>query len=80
MYGEQAVFGADSIELKGAKSVSAFLAGHGKGQLNTGQALRVSSGDFFNVFDTIAKIAGVIDRPDYPNYGDGLPIASLINR
>ena len=37
------------------------------------------AGAFFDVFDTVAQIAGVINRPDYPNYGGGKPMTQLIN-
>lgn len=55
-----------------------FLAGNGKGRLDVGQNIAAAPDSFFNVFDSIADIAGVLNDPSYPNYGGGSPLSSII--
>lgn len=55
-----------------------LLAGNGRGRLDVGQATLEKTGAYFEVFDTVAQIAGVIDKPSYPLYGGGNPLSSLI--
>ena len=60
------------------KRAPLFLAGNAKGKLDVGRAIQGQTGAFFDVFDTVAQVAGVIDREDYPNYGGGNPMTQLI--
>jgi len=55
-----------------------FLAGHAKGNMNPGKNFDGATFTHADILDTVGHLAGVLDEPNYPQYGNGQPINNAI--